>query len=306
MNKTASASERNQAVVQGQENLVGVKEVQITRKFKKNSENEYVVSESVRTEMLYDTASEAKSAYNNIQDAKEEAEFTKSDTDDTKDSEESSDKEASFSVGMVINAKYTVKAVDGISQKLLLSDGANTSWVPQNMALIVQKHPNFALNLPTGEIVPGDTGTCPPTTDKATMPLDMASPQTQTAIDRYVGPSGYSLITEPTPEVAFALGAHAEVESLLQPGFTVSDFENELKLGVNREMEHVDDPAKATEIALDHLAEDKQYYTKLNKVLPESGVEEKPKRELSIHDLKDAAHNYDYETACREFFKGNK
>ena len=45
----------------------------------------------------------------------------------------------------------------------------------------------------------------------------------------------------------------------------------ELKMGIKVEMEHTDDPAKAKVIALQHLAEDPKYYTKLASL----GLEEK-------------------------------
>lgn len=43
----------------------------------------------------------------------------------------------------------------------------------------------------------------------------------------------------------------------------------ELQKGIEVEMEHTDDPVKAEQIALDHLAEDPQYYTKLATIEPE-------------------------------------
>lgn len=44
------------------------------------------------------------------------------------------------------------------------------------------------------------------------------------------------------------------------------DFDPEqLAAGTQHEMEHTKDEAKAREIAMDHLAEDKHYYKKLNK-----------------------------------------
>ena len=61
--KEASASDRHPAVVQGQEDLSGVKSVQIKRNLKKNSDFEYVVNQSTRTEMIYDTMEDAKEAY---------------------------------------------------------------------------------------------------------------------------------------------------------------------------------------------------------------------------------------------------
>ena len=61
---------------------------------KKNSDSEYVVTESTRTEMLYDTSDAATGAYRNIQDAKEEAEFSSngdSDMEESKNTEETKD-----------------------------------------------------------------------------------------------------------------------------------------------------------------------------------------------------------------------
>ena len=46
-----------------------------------------------------------------------------------------------------------------------------------------------------------------------------------------------------------------------------SDFDPAaLKKGIKVEMEHTDDPAKAEEIAMDHLTEDPKYYDKLQKM----------------------------------------
>ena len=47
-------------------------------------------------------------------------------------------------------------------------------------------------------------------------------------------------------------------------GVTEQDVDQEqLKIGIKVEMEHTDDPKVAKKIALDHLAEEPQYYTKL-------------------------------------------
>lgn len=54
----------------------------------------------------------------------------------------------------------------------------------------------------------------------------------------------------------------------------------ELKLGVENEMEHTYDWEKAQEIALDHLAEDPHYYTKLQK----TGLEYKPSSDTSVDE----------------------
>jgi hypothetical protein len=38
---------------------------------------------------------------------------------------------------------------------------------------------------------------------------------------------------------------------------------DQLEMGIKIEKEHTDDPYKALEISMDHLTEDKKYYTKL-------------------------------------------
>lgn len=48
-----------------------------------------------------------------------------------------------------------------------------------------------------------------------------------------------------------------------------SDFDkDQLAKGKKVEMEHTNDPAKAEEIAMDHLEEDSKYYDKLEKIDP--------------------------------------
>lgn len=59
-------------------------------------------------------------------------------------------------------------------------------------------------------------------------------------------------------------------------GVSVDDIQRELSKGVRVEMEHTSKDAVAREIALDHLAEDPRYYTKLEKV--ESKAESKSAR----------------------------
>ena len=53
--------------------------------------------------------------------------------------------------------------------------------------------------------------------------------------------------------------------------------ENELKKGIKIEMEHTKDPKIAEQIALDHLSEIKDYYTRLVKMEKEAGMEEADK-----------------------------
>lgn len=44
-------------------------------------------------------------------------------------------------------------------------------------------------------------------------------------------------------------------------------FDKQLKMGIEIEMEHTTDPKEAEKIAMDHLNEDPNYYTKLNKII---------------------------------------
>jgi len=55
--------------------------------------------------------------------------------------------------------------------------------------------------------------------------------------------------------------------------FTENDADpKELKLGIKIELEHIDNKAIAKEIALDHLAELPDYYTRLIKMEKEAGI----------------------------------
>lgn len=57
-------------------------------------------------------------------------------------------------------------------------------------------------------------------------------------------------------------------------GKSPADFDlNQLAMGVDVEMEHTDDPMKAFEIAMDHLAEFPDYYTRLKKMEDQAEVE---------------------------------
>jgi hypothetical protein len=49
-------------------------------------------------------------------------------------------------------------------------------------------------------------------------------------------------------------------------GVSLSKIEKELEMGIEVEMEHTDDSAIAKEIALDHLSEFPDYYTRLKKM----------------------------------------
>lgn len=281
MNTVASASERNNAVVQGQEDLEGVKEIKIKKVLKKNSDSEYVVTQSTRTEMVYDTDSAAKAAYKDIHDAKEEAVFDSNTDDEASDStvdsektsEDDSDVSASYTFGMSILANLT-------EEEILQMKAA----------------------------VPGATDV---TDEKTQEPLNMDVPQTQRSVEKFVGPAGYATMVELSSGANSQVGKDPKTaeqhNSLLVPDFEVSNTEHELTLGVNREMEHVDRPDQALEIAIDHLAENPNYYTLLNKVMPEGGVEQKPERQLFIDEQPSAhelADKHDYNKSYDDYIKG--
>jgi len=53
---------------------------------------------------------------------------------------------------------------------------------------------------------------------------------------------------------------------------SIEDLTSQLKLGVKTEMEHTNNKSKAKEIAMDHLAENPKYYTKLKKAKLEETI----------------------------------
>jgi len=60
----------------------------------------------------------------------------------------------------------------------------------------------------------------------------------------------------------------------IEKGFTVDDADpEELKVGIKIEMEHTSNPKFAERIALDHLAEIPDYYTRLVAMEKQAGVE---------------------------------
>lgn len=289
--KDASASERHPAVVQGQEELAGVKSVQIKRNMKKNSENEFVITQSTRTEMVYDTVDQARSAYLDIHDAKEEAEFDKANSHKDQ-SDAKSEPEQKSDETMKEDQEETL-------------DAKPASW---DAELIRQAAPAF-----TGiEVDPGFyTGNIQPAVPHAGF-----NPQQKMQEYEPGKGDGYNLGTGPDKQL-LGINDKASAEedvkqeqpgqSLLQPGFGVSPIETELRNGVRREFEHTDDAAKAVEIALDHLAEDEHYYEKLQKVMPEFGTEEKKEREVYVKPESKEVQEYDYEQAGKEtMFPGAK
>lgn len=61
-------------------------------------------------------------------------------------------------------------------------------------------------------------------------------------------------------------GGDAEKKKVTKEDVDSKEFE----MGLKEEKEHTDDPKVAEEIALDHLASDPKYYTKLKKMVEKS------------------------------------
>jgi len=83
-----------------------------------------------------------------------------------------------------------------------------------------------------------------------------------TAYKRLTGASKYDL-----PKKLLSYVKEDKLKGGLADKMKPEDFDQkELKIGIKHELEHTDDPEMAKEIAMDHLAEDPKYYTKLEKL----------------------------------------
>jgi hypothetical protein len=381
LSKYASASERHPAVVRGQEELAGVKSVQIKRNIKKNSENEFIITQSTRTEMVYDTVDQARSAYLDIHDAKEEAEFDESNShkdepskkepeqkteeEMVKDQKEQTEHSASLNYGLKKSAStmFVVMLTNGSrmygSNEFATYEEAKNAYDTDKQHVdagdadritllqndVTDKGTDIKIlhsyDSGLGEYIMPDTPTKTAYWDAdlirqaagafndINVDTGFYSGNIQPAVphagfnsqqktqEYYPGSGdGYNIGVDPDKQL---LGIHdrasAEEEvkdekpgiSLLQPDFKVSPAETELRNGVRREFEHTNDAAKAVEIALDHLAEDEKYYTKLQEVMPEFGTEEKKERDVYVKPDSKEVQEYDYEQAGKEtMFPGVK
>ena len=61
-------------------------------------------------------------------------------------------------------------------------------------------------------------------------------------------------------------------------GVSLDEIEEELALGIETELEHTDDEDIAHEIAMDHIFEDAEYYTKLSRAELEEAKKKKKKK----------------------------
>lgn len=292
--KDASASERHPAVVQGQEELAGVKSVQIKRNMKKNSENEFVITQSTRTEMVYDTVDQARAAYLDIHDAKEEAEFDKANSHKDEPSQKEPEQKTEEDMAKDQEERLDTKPA---------------SWDADLIRQAAGPYNNITVD--TGFVNPSEAKPIPQvgTNPSQKGNFDQAERDGEKIQNNLVPMSptlGLAELTE-SASAEEAVKQEQPGQSLLQPGFEVSPIETELRNGVRREFEHTDDAAKAVEIALDHLAEDEHYYEKLQKVMPEFGTEEKKEREVYVKPDSKEVQEYDYEQAGKEtMFPGVK
>lgn len=438
----SSASDRHPAVTKGQEDLAGVKSVEIHRNFKKNSDDEYVVTQSTRTEMVYESAEKARDAYMNIYNAKEQAEFEDTEehmdkidapekevakpeiTSMTEDEEKSAfdarrkaaltdsltvqaDMPENFKADIVGNKPWfnqlgsnpmealheAIKQLEGVIYDISrgieegkdpTEDDTLDTQISLADTLVMNCNyilANFFKNNPryqgeanklydyvqklqdrldlyrTGTIDAEDAAIAYARNEdynarQMELPFDQnietaSKWDTELLVQAYV-PGATGVSDTPNPgSVSFGYGAknqqglenytkfngnvspehqyqtnkpfaydqteqevtasNEQPNALLQRDFPVSQTEHELKMGVNRELEHTDQPAAATEIALDHLAEDPAYYTKLNQVMPESGPEEKKERVIYVKPHDKEVEEFDYEKVGKEtMFPGVK
>lgn len=79
---------------------------------------------------------------------------------------------------------------------------------------------------------------------------------------------------EEEDEIPGGLGDHKTAKDVAEKfGVSVEDVEKELEMGIEVEYEHTHEKSKAEEIAIDHLMEFPDYYTRLEK-MEEKGEEE--------------------------------
>ena len=98
------------------------------------------------------------------------------------------------------------------------------------------------------------------------------------------------------------IGAIAE-----EHGVSPEQIRSEFEMGAEEEMEHADEEMIAQEIALDHLVEDPEYYTKLERANLEEGKKKKRKKK-SKSKKKKAGSESSKESSLRDWFgrKGAK
>jgi len=69
-------------------------------------------------------------------------------------------------------------------------------------------------------------------------------------------------------------------------GVSLDEIEEEMALGIETELEHTDDIDIAHEIAMDHIFEDAEYYTKLSQAELEEAKKKKKKKDACYKKVK--------------------
>lgn len=103
-------------VQRGQDNIDGVKQVTITRKLVETGDGDWKVKEKVRTDMIKDDEESAKSAYKNIDDAKDEAEYVENPFEE--DEEEVKKESSVESIGTCANCGASIYPPNVTSQDM--------------------------------------------------------------------------------------------------------------------------------------------------------------------------------------------
>ena len=88
----------------------------------------------------------------------------------------------------------------------------------------------------------------------------------------------FSSVKDTTPDLSALKGGRADGLSLQEiadrHGVDISLIEEQLEMGREVELEHTIYPQVAKRIAMDHLVEIPDYYTRLKKMEAEAGVED--------------------------------
>jgi hypothetical protein len=94
----------------------------------------------------------------------------------------------------------------------------------------------------------------------------------RTTFAEYLNP--LTQVSESTEDIDF-IESFIKKGRAVEKGFTEKDADSkELEMGIKVEYEHTDNKEISKRIALDHLAECKDYYTRLAKMEKECGVED--------------------------------
>ena len=198
----------------------------------------------------------------------------------------------------VKNTRFTVCASDYSSGKCFVKSSNAYGWVDSTLVKAAEQHPEFDLDVEHNAIVPANTGTKTPKSTGPQAPINNGHPSSQNiALKNGLVMPDMPQRVAPSPGAASMVGKAGEKTFYAAARLSSFQYGKRVEDGVSIGNWNIwMTPAKATEIAIDHLAEDPQYYTKLNKVLPEFGPEEKPARtvEVAPKNMEEAVKHFDF------------